>query len=523
MASLLILTPVILLLLLWIASLMPGGRAKNLPPGPRTLPFLGNMHMIPRRRLDLKFSQLAKIYGPVFSLKVGSGTMVVFNSAKPAIEVMDKQSLYSSNRPPSSILSHGVFRGNHPMYMAPAERWKLRRKLYHQILQESVLNKLYIPLIEAESCQLVRDVCSKPEDLMLHPGRYSNSVIMSLVFGIRTPSHDMPHYLQLRQVMTKILSLGEIGATPPIDLFPFLQYLPERLWGNWKTRAQDLRETALGLYGPLVDQVMTRRSMGKRLETFLDGVLDQNDKLGLSREEIDVMCGNLLEGGTDTTGTLIMTLWQAMALHPHVLAETHAQIDSVLDESTMPTWADYERLPIVSMIVKELQRWRPPARGGFPHAMDKDVVVDGMTVPQGATVIINSWSAHMDPERWDRPQEFDPWRYRDQTQLASVYANSRDPLKRDHFGYGIGRRICPGIHLAERTFWLAMARVLWAFDIRPQVDAATGKPVPIDVDPVTGYTDGFVNQCLPFEVDCKIRSEKRRETIFRGELLHAFD
>lgn len=106
--------------------------------------------------------------------------MVVFNSAKPAIEVMDKQSLHSSNRPPSYILAQRVFRGNHPMYMAPAERWKLRRKLYHQILQESVVNKVHVPLIEAESCQLLRDVCSKPEDLMLHPGRYSNSVTMSI-------------------------------------------------------------------------------------------------------------------------------------------------------------------------------------------------------------------------------------------------------------------------------------------------------------------------------------------------------
>lgn len=72
--------------------------------------------------------------------------------------------------------------------------------------------------------------------------------------------------------MTKLLSLGEIGATPPIDLFPFLKYLPEGLWGNWKTRAQDLRDFALGLYGPLVEQVIARRKMGKRSDTFMDGV-----------------------------------------------------------------------------------------------------------------------------------------------------------------------------------------------------------------------------------------------------------
>jgi hypothetical protein len=29
------------------------------------------------------------------------------------------------------------------------------------------------------------------------------------------------------------------------------------------------------------------------------------------------------------------------------------------------------------------------------------------------------------------------------------------------------RRICPGIHVAERELWLSISRLLWAFDIRP--------------------------------------------------------
>jgi hypothetical protein len=32
------------------------------------------------------------------------------------------------------------------------------------------------------------------------------------------------------------------------------------------------------------------------------------------------------------------------------------------------------------------------------------------------------------------------------------------------------RRICPGIHIAERELWFAISRLLWAFDIRPLPD-----------------------------------------------------
>lgn len=92
---------------------------------------------------------------------------------------------------------------------------------------------------------------------------------------------------------------------------------------------------------------------------------------------------------------------------------------------------------------------------------------------------------HHDAARYANSDKFDPSRFRGQTELASVYANAGDPEKRDHFGYGAGRRICPGIHLAERALFLAMASILWAFTIRPKMDEA-GKSVAIDYGPATG-------------------------------------
>ncbi|KAI1824884.1 cytochrome P450 2D18 [Xylaria intraflava] len=499
----------VLVLALWASS---GSRSKRLPPGPPTLPLLGNLHLVPSTGLHLKYTKWAQTYGSIFSLKIGNWPMIVLNTALDAGRVMDKRSLHYSDRPASHVIGDLVFEGNHPMFMDANERWKLRRKLYHQILQESVCNKQHIPLLEAESAQLLRDIALEPNDLMLHPGRFSNSIMMSMIFGVRTPTHNAPHYLKLRDLMTTLSGLGEMGATPPVDILPMLKYLPEKLWGNWKTRARLLREKVFKLYSPLVDHVIERRDMGKKLNSFLDGLLEQKDDLGFSRDEIDVICGNLLEGGTDTMATLILTLAQAMALHPEIQAEVHAHLDSVIDDGKLPTWADYERLPYITMLVKELHRWRPPAPAGFPHVVDKDDEVDGLRIPKGSAVIINIWGIHHDADRWQNPETFNPHRYKQHTQLASVYANSGDYQNRDHFGYGIGRRICPGIHLAERALFLAVARIMWAFSFQQKKDA-TGKLIPIDVSPATGYRDGFLNQCFPFEVDIKVRSQQRLDTI----------
>lgn len=193
----------------------------------------------------------------------------------------------------------------------------------------------------------------------------------TLVYGVRTPEYNTPHYVELRKIMTELSVLGEIGATPPVELISFTKYLPQRLWGNWKTRADVLRKGIHDLHSPLVDRVMERREKLGSCDSFLDHVLDQQEKLKLTRNEIDVMCGNLLEGGTDTMANTILTLCQAMALYPDFQEEAHREIDAVLSDTELPTWKDLERLPYVNMVVKELLRWRPPAPTAFPHALVK--------------------------------------------------------------------------------------------------------------------------------------------------------
>jgi hypothetical protein len=38
------------------------------------------------------------------------------------------------------------------------------------------------------------------------------------------------------------------------------------------------------------------------------------------------------------------------------------------------------------------------------------------------------------------------------------------------------RRICPGIHVAERELWLAISRLLWVYDIR----SLPGEPISLE-------------------------------------------
>ncbi|KAI1161559.1 cytochrome P450 2D18 [Nemania serpens] len=488
---------------------LPGVRQKGLPPGPSTLPFIGNIHQIPKTGLHLWLSKCARKYGPLLSLKIGPSNVIVLSSGYYMNQLLEKRSLYYSDRPVSYVVGDQVYGGDHPMLMNADERWRLRRKLYFQLLQESRCNKDHLRIVEAETAQMLRDICLEPESIMHHPGRFSNSVIMSLVYGIRTPSTETPHYKKLQRIMTELSAIGEIGSTPPVDAIPFTKYLPERFWRNWRTRTTELRAQVDGLYLSLIERISERRKAGDRRDSFVDRVID---KEALSWHEIAIMCGNLMEGGTDTMATTTLVFLQAMATNPDIQDKAQAEIDSVVDASRAPTWDDFDKLPYITQVIKELLRWRPPAPSAFPHTVTKDDIIDDMKIPANSTVIVNLWGLHHDPARYSEPEVFKPSRFEGKTAPASVYANAGDHEKRDHYAYGTGRRICPGIHLAERGLFHSVAKILWGFRVSPRV-GPNGRVIPIDCDPATGYKDGFLNHCNPFEVDVTVRTEAHRETI----------
>ena len=82
-----------------------------------------------------------------------------------------------------------------------------------------------------------------------------------------------------------------------------------------------------------------------------------------------------------------------------------------------------------------------------------------------------------DPAKYDEPQIFKPERYLDFPRSSFEYA-AGDQTRRDHFSFGVGRRVCPGAKLAEMTLDLALANVLWGLAIKPPkgVDAIDAGP-----------------------------------------------
>lgn len=105
----------------------------KLPPGPRGLPIIGNLHQLgqnPHQTL----ATFSKIHGPIISLKLGQITTVVMSSPETAKLVLQINDQFLSNRKiPDAMKGF-----NHHEYSLPflpiSQRWKDLRKISNNLL-----------------------------------------------------------------------------------------------------------------------------------------------------------------------------------------------------------------------------------------------------------------------------------------------------------------------------------------------------------------------------------------------------
>jgi cytochrome P450 len=127
-----------------------------------------------------RFTEWARQYGGIFSLKLGTGTAIVLTDRRLVKELIDKRSAIYSDRPTSYVIQKLVTNGDYMLTMKNDADWRKLRKLIHQQFNESMCETEHVKLQNAEAIQMIRDFINEPENFMLHPKRFSNSVVMSI-------------------------------------------------------------------------------------------------------------------------------------------------------------------------------------------------------------------------------------------------------------------------------------------------------------------------------------------------------
>jgi cytochrome P450 len=366
-------------------------RRRHLPPGPRGLPFVGNMFDLADTELVRdKVIAWRKQYGDIFYTKIGGTDYVWLSSPKVVKDLMDKKSSIYSSRAPAPLAQDVASAGRRQLFMPYSPRWRSIRKHSHNLLNLHASVK-YQPVQDFESKVLLHELMQSPEDFISINRRYSASVIMLVTYGYRIPSWDDPLIKRIYGVLDRFTKLTAPGAHA-IDSFPSLACLPQWMLGNWRSHGQRVFEQDSAVYLDLWNRLKRETNAGTARECFTKTFyLNDPAKSGIDDLAAAYTCGGLIEAGSETTGTTLNNFVLCMVLFQRVQEMAQEELDRVVGMERLPTWEDEESLPYVRGLIKEVLRWRPVNKFGMPHATSEDDWYEGYFIPKGSVAVLNWW------------------------------------------------------------------------------------------------------------------------------------
>ncbi|CAL1707421.1 unnamed protein product [Somion occarium] len=484
-----------------------GSREQALPPGPPTLPLIGNLHVFPQTRAHLRLTEWARTYGEIYSLKIGSGTAIVVSSAKMARECFELHGATTSDRPAIHVIEL-VYKGLEMPWSRYGTHWRNMRRAAHDLLnKEACLS--HLPIQRAEASQLMHDILQQPQHLYAHIRRYTASVAFSLIFGIHCSMYDNPIVEEFYEGQRTWEHILRPGGHPPVDIFPLLKHVPER-WASWKGLCREVRSRQHQLYFPLLQNCIDRIKSDRRNHSFMEYVLEHEDHYEFTREMTVYLGISLIEAGADTTAIFLQFFLVFMLAHPDVKFRAQKDIDDVIGDNRSPNLEDIDDLPYIKAIINEVHRCRPVAPTAIPHAATKDERIGGFFIPKGSAIFMNIWGMSRDPELFDDPNRFWPERYLKSEHGTKPGVDTTGLRSDMPMSFGGGRRICPGVHLAYNSIAMNVMNLLWAFNIELPKDPVTGNSIPPDEDDTT---DGLFLTPKPFKCDITPRSTAKVDII----------
>lgn len=308
--------------------------------------------------------------------------------------------------------------------------------------------------------------------------------------------------------------IPQISPSGPItNLLPFLGSLPE--WINPSIRkVRERREKEEKLWKGLMKQVNEEVEDGTAPISYARTYFERKKaetgsrSFGFDDHEAAYAVGMLVTVAIFTIGGPLYCFFLAMVLHPEWQEKVRKEYDEVIGDRVVEV-GDAPNLPILRAAIKECVRWRPPVPLGVPRLLEEDDEWNGYFLPKGAVIHVVDLAIARNPKLYPDPETFNPARW-----LEKEYPTYKEPLTEHprlmgHHGFGMGRRMCPGIEVTEAELLVACGSIVGCFELKPYMDANGQPKWPASYD----FTPNLIGGPLPFEMDVKVRNPEKAARI----------
>ena len=319
------------------------------------------------------------------------------------------------------VLGEGLLTNEEPIHLA--HRRMMQPPFHHGNLDAyvAIMHNLITEHTEAWKEKSTVDIAPEMIELTLE-------IVSRCLFGL-----DSHEYTQIiAESMEVAIDRIERTMLPGLERFDksAIKYFKE-----FEVASDKLVDTAEAI-------INKRLQSGENKDDDLLGImLQMRDHISIEHIRDEVL--TLILSGHETTANVMSWAFSYLSKNPEVRKELEAEADRAawITEKRIPTYQELEASsPITSAIFEETMRLAPPVWIA-PRIATEDCVIDGISIPKGAHVLVSQFVTHRSADHFDNPFTWNPSRW--------LNTNLEKSLPRGaYFPFGAGTRKCLGEYFA---------------------------------------------------------------------------
>lgn len=466
------------LVIIWLSLRYAWPSSDGKPPGPWSLPVIGNIFLFGKAP-HKNVTRLAQHYGRIFSMKLGSREVIILNDIDTVKEALLQRGSDFSSRPPlhSFITSS---RGERTVAFTVFGPKYAKNKRAAELAMRAILdNDTYLSsTVLRETHGLIKSFLNS-EESRFDPSFLLKFLACSLQFRLFFGDTLRDSYVKKAQFMmdgsTDFIENSAVGNG--VDFMPWMKRLFKKQVQKLDESVAELVDFVRKMYVLLKsDSGLQVSSAGetsfcKALEQVVqdkgalefgnEHLVDENDDDNSSHfddERLINIAAESFGGGYEKLSTALRWAIAYLVSHRDVQTELQRELRRVKGSSPL-SLHDRDKLPLLEATILEVLRMSSFMPFALPHCTTRDTSVSGYPLPKGSIVFINLWACSRDANYFDRPDEFNPYRFMDEKRLNIV----RSPC---FLAFSAGDRKCPGETYAKSVLFLVLGTLLQKLTLR---------------------------------------------------------
>uniref|UniRef100_A0A1I7TXU8 CYtochrome P450 family n=1 Tax=Caenorhabditis tropicalis TaxID=1561998 RepID=A0A1I7TXU8_9PELO len=434
-------------------------KARKLPPGPISLPLIGNIHQLvyhvwKNKGVVKALTHFRQTYGDVFTLWLGPIPHVSICDYEISLEVFVKNGNKYKDRFLPPIFLHAS--ENLGLVTSNGDVWAEMRKFAllsfrkigvgNNLIEEKLLEELNARCAEIDSDSVNgKSVVHTSDFFDLTVG----SVINLILVGKRFDDHNKEEFRGLKYILDSTADLFTVfDLTVPVWVLK--RFFPQRYARIMKLQTEIydfVSREAAKRYEMVQSGEYNLNSEDPQdfVEAYLVKIEEEKNNNMYTMKCLKHVIGDLWLAGQDTTATTLVSGFNQLVNNPEVIKKCREEILRLTENGTRSLkLKDRAESHYLNATIAEIQRHASILNVNFWRINHEPTVVKGYPVDSGSVITAQLGALHVNDDIFKNPDEFYPERFLENEKLINQV-----------IPFGIGKRSCVGEYIARPVLFLA--------------------------------------------------------------------